>query len=103
MKLTNGTQIKCATSANIPFLFTGPKHGFYTGFEKLQNGLEIYTAALDQITVDADANTITVAGAGRFQDVVNSLYAVGKNIRKFSRASPTCLMSARSLVWTSLT
>lgn len=80
--MANGSQIKCATSANVPFLFTGPKHGFYTGFEELQGGLEIYTAALDQITVNADANTMVVAGAGRFQDVVDSLYAVGKNIRK---------------------
>ncbi|KAL9112786.1 MAG: hypothetical protein Q9227_003089 [Pyrenula ochraceoflavens] len=75
-------KIGCAESTGTQFLVTGPRHGFYTGFDKLQGALEIYTAAFDKITVNADANTMTVDGAVHFQDVVEALYAVGKNIRE---------------------
>lgn len=70
------------------FLITGPKHGFYTGFDKLQNGLEIFTAAFNNITVDPEANTMTVGGATVFKDVINALYAVKKNIRESRYVRP---------------
>lgn len=72
--------VKCAKKAETPFLFTGGKHGFYTGFQKLHNGLEIYTAAFDGLDVDAEANTMTVGGAVNFQYVSDALYAAKKNI-----------------------
>ena len=80
------SKINCAKNAETPFLFTGPRHGFYTGLSKLQNGLEIFTAALNKIKVDPEANTMVVEGAAIFKDVSNALYAVKKNIRESGHA-----------------
>lgn len=72
----------CAKNTETPFLFTGPRHGYYTGFAKLQNGLEILTAAFNEIKFDSKSNTMIVGGAAVFKDVANALYAVKKNIRE---------------------
>ncbi|KAI0877508.1 hypothetical protein GGS24DRAFT_487881 [Hypoxylon argillaceum] len=72
--------ITCATKTGTPFLFTGPRHGFYTGFEKLQNALEIFTGAFYQVDVDEQASTMTIGGAAVFKNVSKALQAVGKNI-----------------------
>lgn len=78
-------------------MVTGPRHGFFTGFDKLQNALEIYTAAFDDIAVDADANTMTVGGAVTMQGVVEALYAKGKNVRKLRRILLLCHSLSLSL------
>ncbi|KAI1502202.1 hypothetical protein F5X99DRAFT_427578 [Biscogniauxia marginata] len=72
--------INCAKKTGTPFLFTGPRHGTYMGFDKLKNGLEIFTSAFDNIEIDTQANTMTIGGAVVFKDISNALYAVGKNI-----------------------
>ncbi|KAL2167886.1 hypothetical protein VTG60DRAFT_673 [Thermothelomyces hinnuleus] len=72
--------INCAARTNTSFLVTGPRHGFYKGFDRIQDGLEISTAAFNSISVDLQANTMTVGGAVHMQDVVEALYAVGKQI-----------------------
>ena len=90
-------KINCAKNAETPFLFTGPRHGFYTGFSKLQNGLEIFTAALNEIKVDPEANTMVVGGAAIFKDVANALYAVKKNIRESGHAQWKYSMDASFL------
>ena len=99
----NGSKINCAKNAETPFLFTGPRHGFYTGFTKLQNGLEIFTPAFDKIKVDPEANTMTVGGAAIFKDVADALYAVKKNIRESRYAHPRYAMDARYIVCSWLT
>ncbi|KAF3055926.1 6-hydroxy-D-nicotine oxidase [Daldinia childiae] len=73
--------IICAQKTETEFLFTKPgAHGIYSGFDRLKNGLQISTAKFDKIEVEATKNIMTVGGAVRFNDVINDLYAVGKNI-----------------------
>ncbi|KAK4214353.1 hypothetical protein QBC37DRAFT_421456 [Rhypophila decipiens] len=72
--------ITCAKRTSTPFLFTGPRHGFYEGFGKLQNALEIYTGAFWHVDIDAPSNTMTTGGAAVFKNVSGALQAVGKNI-----------------------
>ena len=63
-------------------MFTGPRHGFYLGWESLKDGLEIYTGAFYHVDVDVAAGTMTIGGAAVFKNVSNALQLVGKNIRK---------------------
>ncbi|KAJ5427185.1 FAD-binding domain-containing protein [Penicillium sp. CMV-2018d] len=65
---------------NTTFLFTGPRHGFYQGFEKIKSGLEIDTSAFNSVTVDPEANTLTCGGATNFQQVIDATYAVKKDM-----------------------
>ena len=92
------SKINCAKNAETPFLFTGPRHGFYTGFTKLKNGLEIFTAALDEIKVEPEANTMVVGGAAIFKDVADALYAVKKNIRESGHAHSRYSMDVNFIV-----
>lgn len=87
-------QLTCANENSIPFLFTGSGHGFYEGFEELQNGLEIYTAAFYHVDVDAAASTMTIGGSAVFKNVSNALQVYGKNIRKSRTYSrETCCLT----------
>lgn len=65
------------------------------GLDELQNGLEILTESFDDITVDAEANTMMVGGSANFKDVVEALYAARKNIRESTYALPRYAMDAR--------
>lgn len=81
--------IQCATSTDTPFLVTGPRHGFTTGWEALQDGLGIFTGAFTHVSVDAAASTMVVEGAAAMKDVFNALQPVGKNIRKSRIRAPS--------------
>ncbi|KAI1412820.1 hypothetical protein F5Y13DRAFT_199678 [Hypoxylon sp. FL1857] len=73
--------ILCAQKTGTQFLFTGHgAHGIYSGFNRLQNGLQISTARFNSIDVDATNRIMTVGGAVNFKDAISALYAVGKNI-----------------------
>ncbi|KAJ6013601.1 FAD-binding domain-containing protein [Penicillium herquei] len=72
--------ILCAKQSNTTFLLTGPRHGFYEGFDKITSGLEIDTSSFNNVTVDAEANTLTCGGATIFQQVIDATYAVQKDI-----------------------
>lgn len=72
--------IQCAQWTNTRFFITGRRHGFYKGLEKIKQGLEIYTEAFNKLTIDADENTMTCEGAISFQQAIDALYAVGKEI-----------------------
>ena len=61
---------------------TGPRHGFYSGLQKIKDGLEIYTGAFDRIDIDPRANTLTVGGAVRFADAIKVAYEAKKNFRR---------------------
>lgn len=80
----NSCKIKCAKKTGTTFLFTGPRHGAYSGFSKLDNALEIFTSAFNGIQVNAEENIMTVGGAVVFKDAIDALHAVGKNIRESS-------------------
>ncbi|KAK7532590.1 FAD-dependent oxidase [Phyllosticta citricarpa] len=80
--------VKIATSNNVPFLATGGRHGYGTQFGRLQNGLEIDMSSFKTVQVDKDNNTLTVGGAVHFGDIVDPLYAAGKEIQT---GSATCV------------
>ncbi|RAL09584.1 FAD-binding oxidoreductase [Aspergillus homomorphus CBS 101889] len=72
--------IQCAKSTNTTFLLTGPRHGFYQGFQKIRAGLEIDTSAFNEVTIDPEANTLTCGGATIFQQVIDVAYAAKKDM-----------------------
>ncbi|KAK3381169.1 hypothetical protein B0H63DRAFT_475023 [Podospora didyma] len=80
--------IICATSSKTPFLVTGPRHGFSSGWQSLTDGLEIYTGAFNQVVVDAAASTMTIGGAVPMKDVGDALQPYGKN---FPVAGASCV------------
>ncbi|KAK8216671.1 FAD-dependent oxidase [Phyllosticta capitalensis] len=80
--------VKLSISNNISFLATGGRHGYGTQFGKLQNGLEIDMSAFDMVQVDKSSSMMTVGGAVHFGDIVDPLYAAGKEIQT---GSATCV------------
>lgn len=79
---SDNNQVKLSISNNISFLATGGRHGYGTQFGKLQNGLEIDMSAFDMVQVDKNSSMMTVGGAVHFGDIVDPLYAAGKEIRE---------------------
>ena len=75
-------QVKIASAYSIPFLATGGGHGLSVTLHNIQNGIEIDLSRFKNVSVDADANTLTIGGANTFGDAINPLYDAGKEIRK---------------------
>lgn len=73
-------QIKLAVSNNIPFLATSGRHGYSSRLGQLQNGLQIDLSNLNKIEVDAGADTVTVGPGVQFKDILEPLYAAGKEM-----------------------
>ena len=86
-------KVRCATQTNTKFLATAPRHGFSTSLTEIQQGLQIDISHFNQVSVDSGANTMTIGGAVQFQQVIDALYAQGKEIRQFS---PVLLLQAWS-------
>lgn len=74
--------MKYASANKIPFLATGGGHGFATTFGRLQNGIEIDLGFFKNVSVDKAASTMTIGGAVLNGDVIEPLYAAGKEIRE---------------------
>ncbi len=74
--------MKLATANNVPFLATGGGHSFSINLNGIQNGLELDMGGLKSVKVNKAASTMTVNGAITFGDVIDPLYAAGKEIRK---------------------
>ncbi|KZF23843.1 putative FAD-dependent oxidase [Xylona heveae TC161] len=64
----------------IPFLATGGAHGFTTSYGALHNGILLDLSQFRTVSVDADANTMTIGAGVRFGDVYEPLYNAGKEI-----------------------
>ena len=69
---------------NIPFLATGGGHSFSINLGKLENGLELDLSGFKTVKVDAAANTLTIGGAVTFHDILEPLYAAGKEAGMYS-------------------
>ncbi|KAL3458978.1 FAD-dependent oxidase [Aspergillus heterothallicus] len=72
--------VRYASRNEIPFLAVGGGHGFTTTLGEVQNGLEIDLSQFNQIKVDARRNRLTIGGSVRFRDIVDPLYAAGKEV-----------------------
>ncbi|KIA75595.1 FAD-dependent oxidase [Aspergillus ustus] len=73
--------VRFASRNQIPFLAVGGGHGFTTTLGEVQNGLEIDLSPFNKISVDARRNRLTVGGGVRFRDIMDPLYAAGKEIQ----------------------
>ncbi|ODM21323.1 hypothetical protein SI65_02166 [Aspergillus cristatus] len=69
-----------AANHSIPFLATGGAHGFTTSYGALHNGIMLDLSSFRTVSVDADANTMSIGAAVRFGDVFEPLYNAGKEI-----------------------
>ncbi|KZF25316.1 FAD-dependent oxidase [Xylona heveae TC161] len=65
---------------NISFLASSPRHGYSLTLASIENGIEIDLKNFNQIHVDAQANQLTTGGAVIFEDVIDALYAAGKEM-----------------------
>ncbi|KAL2810523.1 hypothetical protein BJX63DRAFT_422986 [Aspergillus granulosus] len=73
--------VKVATANNIPFLATGAGHGVSTGFDRLDNGLDIDLSKFRYAVLDETGYHLTVGGATKFLEIWDVLYAAGKELQ----------------------
>ena len=66
---------------NVPFLATGGGHSFSINLADIKNGLELDMGGFKTVKVDAAANTLTVGGAVTIGEILDPLYAAGKEMR----------------------
>ncbi|PYH88739.1 FAD-binding domain-containing protein [Aspergillus ellipticus CBS 707.79] len=74
------TIVTLAASNEIPFLATGGGHGATITYVNCTNGIEIDLSNFDTISINATANTMTVGGSVRFEDIIPPLYDAGKEL-----------------------
>ncbi|KAK0647384.1 FAD-linked oxidoreductase azaL [Lasiodiplodia hormozganensis] len=73
--------VKYASNNSIPFLGTGGGHGYSTTTSALQNGLDIDLSGFNTVSVDDSASKMTIGGGVRFRDILDPVYAAGKEIQ----------------------
>ncbi|KAL2799530.1 FAD-dependent oxidase [Aspergillus keveii] len=73
--------VRFASRNDIPFLAVGGGHGFTTTLGDVKEGLEIDLSQFDRVSVDARNNRMTIGGGVRFRDIMDPLYAAGKEIQ----------------------
>jgi FAD/FMN-containing dehydrogenase len=78
------TIVRYASRNNIPFLGTGGGHGFTTTLGELKEGLEIDLSQFNNVSVDTRNNRLTIGGSVRFGEILDPLYAAGKEIRRLN-------------------
>lgn len=77
-------QIRIASRLQIPFLATGGGHGTSSTLARLKQGIDIDLGKFDAVNLETDKNLLTVGGATVFSQVIDLLYAAGKELRKCS-------------------
>jgi FAD/FMN-containing dehydrogenase len=80
--------VRFASRNDIPFLAVGGGHGFTTTLGDVKEGLEIDLSQFDRVSVDARNNRMTIGGGVRFRDIMDPLYAAGKEIRRSHPEDP---------------
>ncbi|KAL2047408.1 hypothetical protein N7G274_001429 [Stereocaulon virgatum] len=73
--------IEYAFIHNISFLGTGGGHGYSVTLDTVQNGIEIDLGHFETVSIDQNANTMTVGGAVRFANITGPLYDAGKEFQ----------------------
>ncbi|KAL4938557.1 hypothetical protein BDV06DRAFT_215011 [Aspergillus oleicola] len=69
--------VQMATAANISFLATGGRHGYGGTLGAMHGGLALDLSALDELIIDAEAETLTVGPGIRFNDMFDAVYEAG--------------------------
>lgn len=67
----------------IPFLATGGGHGNSLTMSRLQDGLVIDLGNFNAFSLDAENNLLTVGGSTIYNDVLQTLYDAGKQLRMY--------------------
>jgi hypothetical protein len=80
--------VKIARSINFPFLGTGGRHSSAITLGNLQRGLAIDLSALDSVSVNAEAGTLTIGGGTTFGQILTPVYEAGYQIPVGSCACP---------------
>ncbi|EEA25174.1 hypothetical protein TMatcc_006604 [Talaromyces marneffei ATCC 18224] len=73
--------VRYASKKKIPFLGVGGGHGFTTTLGELKNGLEIDLSLFNTVSVDGPNNRLTIGGSVTFGDILDPVYAAGKEIQ----------------------
>jgi CO/xanthine dehydrogenase FAD-binding subunit len=55
---------------------------------RLDHVIDLNLSKFDRVSVDAEANTLTIGGAVRFKDILEPLGRAQKELRKFSNIRP---------------
>ena len=71
-------QVQCATQNSIPFLAVGRGHGSIESLAKLQNGIQIWTASMNSVTIASDRQSATIGPGALSKQVTDVLYAQQK-------------------------
>ncbi|KAI3322751.1 Glucooligosaccharide oxidase [Xylariaceae sp. AK1471] len=66
-----------ARSINLPLLATGGRHAVSKTLGEVDEGIEIDLSALNSVSVDAKAGTLTVGGGTRFKQIYDPVYDAG--------------------------
>lgn len=91
--------IQYATKNSVPFLATGGGHGYTTSLSGVKGALNIDLSKFRKVVVDASANTMTIGAATIFADMLDPLYAAGKQMRKFQRVSLRNKINIACSIW----
>ncbi|KAI9879288.1 MAG: hypothetical protein M1830_009018 [Pleopsidium flavum] len=73
--------VRVASTNEIPFLATGGGHGAAITLGNLKQGIEIDLSNFNSVHLDAERNLLTVGGGTRFAQVIEPLYAAGKEFQ----------------------
>lgn len=76
--IPNPNQIRYATRHNIPFLAVSTGHGQSASLSKVQDGIMINMRGLNAISISDDATYATVGGGIKGKEVIDHLWAHGK-------------------------
>ncbi|KAI1824889.1 Glucooligosaccharide oxidase [Xylaria intraflava] len=69
--------VNISRSINVPFLGTGGRHAVSTTLGQVQGGVSIDLSALNSVSVDAKAGTLTVGGGTRFEQIYDEVFNAG--------------------------
>ncbi|CAE7205748.1 hypothetical protein P3342_011551 [Pyrenophora teres f. teres] len=75
------TIVKYAAQNSIAFMGTGGGHGYTTTTSAVNNGINIDLGAFKSISIDKAASTMTIGGAVTFGEVLDPVFAAGKEIQ----------------------
>jgi FAD/FMN-containing dehydrogenase len=79
--------VQYATKNQVPFLATGGGHGYTTSLSGLNGALNIDLSKFKKVAVDASTNTMTVGASSIFADMLDPLFAAGKQMRELQLCS----------------
>ncbi|KJZ75227.1 hypothetical protein HIM_05421 [Hirsutella minnesotensis 3608] len=74
------TIIRYASRNSVPFLATGGGHGYSSTLDRLRNGIALDLGLFNSVKVDKAANTMTIGGGVRSDEVATTLQKAGKEI-----------------------